>query len=246
MQTQAIQVRNLTVERGGREILKNIDFSIEAGSVTGLLGPSGTGKTTLIRCLVGLQKYQQGDVHVLGTPAGSASLRRQLGYLAQSPGVYADLTVRENVRHFAALHGRKKGDADDAIDNVSLTSAAQQFVRTLSGGQRTRAALACALVAKPKVLVLDEPTVGQDPVLRRELWNHFRSLAKEGTTLLVSSHVMDEAARCDQILLVRDGVVIANDTPDAIRKMTESDDLDEAFLRLVETSPETGAPSRVR
>ncbi len=217
MTPPAIQVRNLVVERGGRTVLDGVGFTVETGSVTGLLGPSGSGKTTLMRCIVGVQKVKSGHVTVLGRPAGTAELRLQVGYLSQSPSVYADLTVEENVRHFAAIYGKSRREAVKSIEDVGLGPARKQFVRTLSGGQRSRASLACALLGDPKLLVLDEPTVGQDPLLRRELWRHFRGLADSGVTVLVSSHVMDEAARCDRILLVREGRIIADDTPGAIR-----------------------------
>lgn len=233
MPNPVIHVRDLVVHRGGRPVLTGVNFTVDAGTVTGLLGPSGSGKTTLIRCLVGVQKIKSGEITVLGHPAGSALLRREVGYLAQSLGVYADLTVEENVRHFAALYGKGKREANRAIHDVGLNSARQQFVGTLSGGQRTRACLACALVGQPRMLMLDEPTVGQDPVLRRELWQQFRQLAESGVTLLVSSHVMDEAARCDRILLIREGNIIADDTPALIRATAGADDLDEAFVRLV-------------
>ncbi|MET7934858.1 ABC transporter ATP-binding protein [Streptomyces sp. NPDC005322] len=246
MPAAAIHVRNLVVHRGGRPVLNGVNFSAMVGTVTGLLGPSGSGKTTLIRSVVGVQKMKRGEVTVLGQAAGSAVLRRQIGYLPQSPSVYGDLTVEENVRHFAALHGKGGKEAARAIDRVALTSARDQFVRALSGGQRTRASLACALVPDPRVLVLDEPTVGQDPVLRRELWQHFRDLAASGVTILVSSHVMDEAARCDRILLMREGGIIADDTPAAIRASAATDDLDEAFLRLVETPRAYRTPTHSR
>jgi ABC-2 type transport system ATP-binding protein len=233
MPNPAIHVSDLVVHRGGRPVLTGVNFTIDAGTVTGLLGPSGSGKTTLIRCIVGVQKIRSGEVTVLGRPAGSAPLRREVGYLAQSLGVYADLTVEENIRHFAALYGKGKYETNKAIDDVGLTSARHQFVRTLSGGQRTRASLACAMVGQPRILMLDEPTAGQDPVLRRELWQQFRRLADSGVTILVSSHVMDEAARCDRILLIRDGNIIADDTPALIRAAADVDDLDEAFFRLV-------------
>nr|WSY56595.1 ABC transporter ATP-binding protein [Streptomyces sp. NBC_00886] len=244
MSTPAIEIRDLVVHRGGRPVLNGVGFTVESGTVTGLLGPSGSGKTTLIRSVVGVQKIKSGSVSVLGRPAGSATLRREVGYVTQSPNAYADLTVEENVRHFGALYGKGKAAADRAIAQVGLTSATRQLVRTLSGGQRTRACLACALVAEPRVLVLDEPTVGQDPVLRRELWQHFRDLAASGVTILVSSHVMDEAGRCDRMLLLRDGKIIADDTPALIRSAANTDDLDEAFLRLVETPTSARTPDR--
>jgi len=233
MADDAIEVRDLVVVRGKRRVLHGLTCAVPRGSVTGLLGPSGSGKTTLMRCVVGVQKIESGTVRVLGHEAGSAPLRRRIGYLTQDPSVYADLTVRENARYFAALYGLPASAADEAIADVGLREAAGQLVRTLSGGQHARASLACALVSKPDMLVLDEPTVGQDPVLRNELWQRFHALAKEGTTLLVSSHVMDEAGRCERLLLIRDGRLIADDTPAAVRASAGTDDLDEAFLRLV-------------
>ncbi|MEV4467182.1 ABC transporter ATP-binding protein [Micromonospora echinofusca] len=230
---EAIAVSDLVVERGGRRVLHGVNARVPRGSVTGLLGPSGSGKTTLLRAVVGVQVVGAGTVTVLGRPAGSPELRRRVGYLTQAPSVYADLTVRENARYFAALHGRGRAEADRAVAEVGLGSAAGQLVGTLSGGQRSRASLACALVGEPELLVLDEPTVGQDPVLRADLWARFHAMAAAGTTLLVSSHVMDEAARCDRLLLIREGRLIADDTPDAVRAAAGTDDLDEAFLRLI-------------
>lgn len=232
----AIAVRGLVVDRGRRRVLHGIDATVPRGSVTGLLGPSGSGKTTLMRAIVGVQVISAGTVTVLGAPAGSPPLRHRVGYLTQAPSVYADLTVRENARYFAALHGRDRSEADRAVADVGLASAAGQLVGTLSGGQRSRASLACALVGKPELIVLDEPTVGQDPVLRADLWARFHALAATGTTLLVSSHVMDEAARCDRLLLIREGRLIADDTPAAVRAAAGVDDLDEAFLRLIRAS----------
>lgn len=229
----AIEVDDLVIDRGGRTVLHGISCSIPRGSVVGLLGPSGSGKTTLIRAVVGVQLIKSGAVTVLGQPAGSAALRRTVGYLTQAPSVYADLTVRENARYFAALYGLPAADADQAIVDVGLGAAAKQLVATLSGGQRSRASLACAMVSKPDVLVLDEPTVGQDPVLRADLWQRFHEMAAAGATLLVSSHVMDEAGRCDRLLLIREGRLIADDTPAAVRAAAGADDLDEAFLNLI-------------
>ncbi|MBL6275648.1 ABC transporter ATP-binding protein [Micromonospora fiedleri] len=229
----AIAVRGLVVDRGGRRVLDGIDAVVPGGSVTGLLGPSGSGKTTLMRAIVGVQVITAGAVTVLGQPAGSAGLRHRVGYLTQAPSVYADLTVRENARYFAALHGRGADEADRAVADVGLAPAARQLVGNLSGGQRSRASLACVLVGDPELIVLDEPTVGQDPVLRADLWARFHELAATGTTLLVSSHVMDEAARCDRLLLIRAGRLVADDTPDAVRSAAGVDDLDEAFLRLI-------------
>jgi len=232
----AIEVSDLVVERGRRRVLQSVSCVVPSGQVTGLLGPSGSGKTTLIRCVVGVQKVVSGTVTVLGRPAGSAALRHRVGYVTQAPSVYTDLTVRENARYFASLHGVNARDADQAIVDVGLGDAAGQLVASLSGGQRARASLACALLSSPDLLVLDEPTVGQDPVLRHDLWQRFHAMAATGTTLLVSSHVMDEAGRCDRLLLIREGRLVADDTPAAIRAATGTDDLEAAFLRLVSTT----------
>jgi ABC-2 type transport system ATP-binding protein len=237
----AVEVRDLVVERGKRTVLHGISCDIPAGQVTGLLGPSGSGKTTLIRAIVGVQIVRSGTVTVLGRPAGSAPLRRELGYVTQAPSVYADLSVRENAHYFAALRGLGATEADRAITDVGLAQARNQLVGNLSGGQRSRASLACALIGHPRLLVLDEPTVGQDPVLRADLWARFHELAAGGTTLLVSSHVMDEAGRCDRLLLVREGRLIGDDTPAAIRARSGTDDLEEAFLRLIRQLDEVAA-----
>jgi ABC-2 type transport system ATP-binding protein len=238
----AVEVRDLVVERGKRTVLHGIGCAIPAGSVTGLLGPSGSGKTTLIRAIVGVQIVKSGTVTVLGRAAGHPANRQTVGYVTQAPSVYADLTVGENARYFASLHGLTAKDADQAISDVGLASAKKQLVGNLSGGQRSRASLACALIGDPRLLVLDEPTVGQDPVLRADLWGRFHELAKGGTTLLVSSHVMDEAGRCDRLLLIREGRLIGDDTPAAIRQEAGTDDLEEAFLRLIREQEVVSTP----
>ena len=235
----AVTVTDLVVDRGRRRVLPGLSFAIPARQVTGLLGPSGSGKTTLMRALVGVQEVRSGEVTVLGHPAGSPVLRSRVGYVTQAPSVYADLSVRENARYFAALYGRGAREADAAVADVGLADAAGQLVADLSGGQRGRASLACALVGGPEVLVLDEPTVGLDPVLRVELWAQFHALADAGTTLIVSSHVMDEAGRCDRLLLLRDGELIADSTPAQLRADGRSEDLEEAFLTLVRTREES-------
>jgi ABC-2 type transport system ATP-binding protein len=231
--SDAIVLSELVVDRGGKRVLHDLSFTVPTGSVTGLLGPSGSGKTTAMRAIVGAQVVRSGTVTVLGLPAGSAALRHRVGYVTQSPSVYTDLTVRENARHFAALYGRSSREADAALDDVGLTDAAGQLVRDLSGGQMGRASLACALVGTPDVLVLDEPTVGLDPVLRVDLWQRFHALAARGTTLVVSSHVMDEAGRCDRLVLLRDGRLVADCTPADLRAEAGTDDLEDAFLRVV-------------
>jgi len=237
----AVTVSALVVHRGHREVLRGLSFGVPPGQVTGLLGPSGSGKTTLMRAVVGVQRVTSGGVTVLGEPAGSPGLRARVGYVTQAPSVYADLSARENVRHFAALYGVPAREADGALADVGLTDAAGQLVRELSGGQQGRVSLACALVGAPEVLVLDEPTVGLDPVLRVELWTRFHALAATGTTLLVSSHVMDEAARCDRLLLLREGDLLADSTPARLRAETGTDDLEEGFLRLIRTREEVAA-----
>jgi ABC-2 type transport system ATP-binding protein len=237
----AVDVTGLTVERGHRPVLDTLSCRIGRGRVTGLLGPSGAGKSTLIRCIVGVQKTKAGSVTVLGEPAGSLTIRRRLGYMSQAPSIYPDLTVLENVCYFAALVGAGRDQARSVIAEVGLAAAEGQVVGTLSGGQRSRASLACALVGSPDVLVLDEPTVGQDPVLREELWQALRLRADSGTTIIVSSHVMDEANRCEQLLLIRDGRLLADDTPAAVKASAGTDDLDEAFLTLIRRREQVAA-----
>jgi ABC-2 type transport system ATP-binding protein len=229
----AIDVTDLVVDRGGKRVLDGVNFTVAAGSVTGLLGPSGSGKTTLLRSIVGVQKLTSGTVTVLGDTAGSPSLRTKVGYVTQSPSVYGDLTIRQNVRYFAINYGVARSAADDAVRAVGLGDIANQMVNSLSGGQQARVSLACALVANPAVLVLDEPTVGLDPVLRRDLWQQFHALAEAGTTLLISSHVIDEAERCERLLLLREGRLLADATPASLLHSTGAPDLEEAFLRLI-------------
>ena len=230
----AIEIRGLRVERGGRVVLPGIDLDVERGLVTGLLGPSGSGKTTLIRAVVGVQIVAGGEVSVLGLPAGAEQLRRRVGYVTQAPSVYGDLTVHENLRYFSRVVGAARERVRDVIERVGLADESGSVVDALSGGQRARVSLATALLGEPELLVLDEPTVGLDPVLRRDLWDFFHSLAGAGTTLLVSSHVMDEAARCDRLVLLRDGRVLAVESPESLLARTGAHELDDAFLRLVE------------
>ncbi|MEV6774051.1 ABC transporter ATP-binding protein [Nocardia sp. NPDC051030] len=235
----AIDVVDLTVQRGKQTVLNGVSFRVAPGSVTGLLGPSGSGKTTLLRAIVGVQKIKSGQAKVLGLPAGTAKLRKQVGYVTQQPSVYGDLTVRQNVRYFALIQGAATAAADEAIRDVGLAELSGRAVDALSGGQRARVSLACALVGNPDVLILDEPTVGLDPVLRRDLWQHFHDLADRGITLLISSHVMDEADRCERLLLLREGKLLADETPGELRAATGAADLEEAFLRLILEQQET-------
>ena len=216
----AIRIRDLRVERGGKVVLGGLSLDVAAGSVTGLLGPSGSGKSTLMRSIVGVQIVAGGDVQVLGRPAGMPELRSRVGYVTQAPSVYGDLTVRENLDYFARILGVDAARVEETIAEVDLGAQARQLVGTLSGGQRARVSLATALLNRPELLVLDEPTVGLDPVLRRDLWDLFHGLAGSGSTLLVSSHVMDEAQRCDALLLLRDGALIGSVTPAELRAQT--------------------------
>jgi ABC-2 type transport system ATP-binding protein len=230
--SSAVEVSGLSVVRGGHEVLHGLSFVVPRGSVCGLLGPSGCGKTTLMRAIVGVQAGVSGAVVVLGEPAGSSGLRRRVGYVTQTPAVYGDLTVRENVDYFADVYGVPRAAASRALADVGLADRAGQLVRTLSGGQMSRVSLATALLSSPELLVLDEPTVGLDPVLRRDLWELFGGLAAAGTTLLVSSHVMDEAVRCDRLLLMRAGLIVADDSPQALVARTGASDVEGAFLTL--------------
>jgi ABC-2 type transport system ATP-binding protein len=229
----AVEVRDLRVSRGGRPVLRGIDLTIARGTVTGLLGPSGCGKSTLMRAVVGVQKVAGGEVRVLGRRAGDAQLRHRVGYVTQAPSVYADLSILENLRYFAAILGVPRDDADRVIGQVGLEGRERDLVARLSGGQRARVSLAAALLGTPELLVLDEPTVGLDPVLRAELWELFHRLAAAGTTLLISSHVMDEANRCGHLLLMRDGAIIADDTLQALLTRTGAAQIEAAFLALV-------------
>jgi ABC-2 type transport system ATP-binding protein len=230
----SVVVDDLHVTRGSREVLHGLSFALVPGEVTGLLGPSGCGKTTLMRVLVGVQRGVRGSATVLGEPAGSPGLRRRVGYVTQAPAVYGDLTVAENLHYFAALTGAANAAA--VLDQVALGPRRDQLVRDLSGGERARVSLATALLGTPELLVLDEPTVGLDPVLRRDLWELFRGLAAAGATLLVSSHVMDEAVRCDRLLLMRDGVVVADDSPAGLLERTGAPDVESAFLAIAEAA----------
>jgi ABC-2 type transport system ATP-binding protein len=232
----AVRTDHLRVIRGKRPALHDFSVQIAKGSITGLLGPSGCGKTTLIRCIVGTQILTKGTVTVLGKTAGSAELRHRVGYLPQDPTIYRDLRVVDNVRYFAALYGFDGQAADAAIDRVGLTDHRTALCANLSGGQRTRVSLACALVCQPDLLVLDEPTVGLDPVLRADLWEQFTELARGGTTLLVSSHVMDEADHCGDLLLMRDGRLVAHTTPTQLREDTGCTSLEDAFLSIIKRS----------
>jgi ABC-2 type transport system ATP-binding protein len=236
----SIAVESLTVRRGGREVIHGITVDVQPERVTGLLGPSGCGKTTLMRAIVGIQVVESGRVTVLGEPADAPTLRQRVGYVTQAPSIYSDLSIRENLRYFARVLDVDRARIDQAIQTVGLDRHADRVVASLSGGEAARASLATALLGEPPILVLDEPTVGLDPVLRRDLWGVFSDLARRGATLLVSSHVMDEAEHCDQLLLMREGEILAEDTPDGLRERTGEAGLDGAFLALIEREAGSG------
>jgi ABC-2 type transport system ATP-binding protein len=235
----SIEIERLDVIRGGRPVLTGISLGVAEGTVTGLLGPSGSGKSTLIRSIVGVQRITSGSVRVLGLPAGSATLRPNVGYLTQELSVYRDLTVRANLRYFAAVLGVDRGRVDQVLEDVSLSDRSDARVANLSGGQQSRVSLATALLGDPRVLILDEPTAGLDPVLREDLWSLFHRLGASGATLLISSHVMEEAMRCQRLLLLRDARLLIDDTPDGLLQRTGESDMDAAFLHLIRQSEAT-------
>jgi ABC-2 type transport system ATP-binding protein len=232
----AIEIRDLRVRRGGKPILPGVSLRVPPGRVTGLLGPSGSGKTTLMHTIINVQIVEGGSVTVLGQPAGTPALRRRVAYVTQAPSVYADLTVQENLRYFARILGAPRQRGEEVIRLVGLSRQTKQVARTLSGGELSRASLAVALLGEPEMLVLDEPTVDVDPILRRELWQTFYELAATGASLLVSSHVMDEAARCHELVLMRNGEIIATGRPDELLERTHSAELEDAFVALAEAA----------
>ncbi|MCK0113868.1 heme ABC exporter ATP-binding protein CcmA [Ornithinimicrobium sp. F0845] len=229
-----VQVADLSVIRGGVEVLHGVDLTVEGGELVGIVGPSGGGKSTLMRAIVGVQANVAGTVRVLGEEAGSPSVRGRIGYVTQSPSIYDDLTARQNLQFFAAIQGVGRRQVEAALTTVDLAGAADQVVGAMSGGQQSRVSLATALLGDPSLLVLDEPTVGLDPVLRRSLWSTFRDLAAAGAAVLVSTHVMDEAERCDRIALLREGRVLATGSPAQLRERTGADTVEAAFLALID------------
>ena len=231
---ECVRIADLKIVRDGKTIIPNLSMQIEHGKIVGLLGPSGSGKTTIFRSIVGVQAIQGGSITVLGKPAGSKNLRTRIGYFTQSASIYTDLTCIENLRYFAHILGDSEISVNEVLELVDLTKNRKQLATSLSGGERARLALATALLGKPELLILDEPTVGLDPVLRRDLWNLFHRLADQGKTLLISSHVMDEADRCDSLFLLRDGRVLASGTPQALKAEAHTEDMETVFISLVE------------
>jgi ABC-2 type transport system ATP-binding protein len=234
----AVTIKNLSVTLGGKvKALKNISIELPASKVVGFIGPSGAGKTTLIRCIVGRHHVNPGEIQVFNEPAGSPQLRRQLTYMTQALSVYPDLTVTENLRYFAVMSGQPRKKIKEIITNVlkdvDMTDKASVLVSNLSGGQKQRVSLATALIGSPKLMVLDEPTTGLDPVLRDSLWGLFNTLAERGTSLIISSHSMDEARRCDDLVLIREGKLIAHSSPQELLQQTGTKTVEESFLKLV-------------
>ena len=240
MSNYAVEARSLRVSRDRNVILHDLTFRLAPAQIVGLVGPSGCGKTTLMRAMAGVQRFT-GEVAVLDRPAGDATLNREIGYAAQSAAVYQDLTVQENLRYFAHVVGAPSTHVDRALEQVELTALRGRVVGRLSGGQRSRVSLAVALLGSPRLLLLDEPTVGLDPVLREQLWSLFRGLAGDGLTLLVSSHVMDEAERCDELLVLRDGVLLAQGAPSHLERQTSTPDMNAAFLALIAAAGQEAA-----
>lgn len=233
MSGTAIQTRHLSITISKQSILRDITLEIPEGTITGLLGPSGAGKTTLMRAIVGLQKPTDGSLTVLDHEAGSRQLRSSIGYMTQNLSIYTDLTVVENLEYFAEISGANYAMVGEIIEQLGLTHQRDTLAEFISGGQKTRVSLAAALLAQPRLLILDEPTVGIDPVLRAEVWKLLKKLANQGTTLLVSSHVMEEAEQCDRIILMRDGRILAHETPKNLKQQTKTTNIESAFLKLV-------------
>ena len=233
----AIAVRDLRVVRGDNLVLPGVTLDIAPGVITGLLGPSGSGKSTFMRAVVGVQIVAGGEVEVLGMPAGAPELRRTVAYVTQHPSIYGDLTIRQNLEYFARVLGEAPTAVDEELARAGLERQAEQYARTGSGGEKGRTSLAAALLGEPELMVLDEPTVGLDPVLRQHLWDLFRGLAERGKTILISTHVMDEADRCDQLILMREGEIVATGSPAELRERTGADDIEQAFMTLAEAGP---------
>lgn len=234
----AVQIKGLDVVLGGDfEALKDVSLDLSEGKIIGFIGPSGAGKTTLIRSIVGRQRLAKGSIDVFGLSAGDKRLRDDVSYMTQEASVYGDLTVTENLEYFATMVGISRSGIGVEVARllrlVDLNDQAGQLVGSLSGGQKQRVSLAIALIGKPRLMVLDEPTVGLDPALREQLWSLFRELAQSDTTLIISSHVMDEAERCDELVLIRNGEVLAHASPADLCKQTGTASVEQSFLKLI-------------
>jgi ABC-2 type transport system ATP-binding protein len=229
----AVEAIGLHKHFGAIRAVDGVDLALPPGRIYGLLGPNGSGKTTLIRLLMGLASATSGKARVMGVDMPSRANLARVGYMTQSDGIYPELSVWENLSFFATLSGQTdKAQKLQVLELVELDKRLGTPALDLSGGMRRRLSMACALVHKPTVIFLDEPTVGVDPALRVQFWAHFRKLAADGATLLVSSHVMDEADRCDELLFIRDGKVLAQGAPVELRKRAGTDNLERAFLKF--------------
>ena len=228
----AVEIEGVRKSFAGVRALDGVNVHIKTGEIYGLLGPNGAGKTTLIRAIVGLVAPEAGTVTVLGRRMPDVDNLRNVGYMTQQAALYPGLSVEENVQFFAAINGADEEGVTGALNLVRLEDRRTSVVATLSGGMRQRCSLTCALVHKPKLLLLDEPTVGVDPQLRVQFWEDFRRMAASGTTIIVSTHVMDEAERCQRLGLIQYGKVLAEGSPDEVRARTGTRNLEEAFLKL--------------
>ena len=238
-----LETRELQKHYGKIHAVDGVDLAIKRGEIYGLIGPNGSGKTTLIRLCLGLLHPTNGAIQLLDKPIPDKSILSEVGYMTQVSALYEELTVRENVAFFSEMCGsHEPAWIDEAISLVDLSDRARSLVQTLSGGMRQRTSLACALAHRPRLLLLDEPTVGVDPQLRATFWSYFRHLADSGVTLIVSSHVMDEAERCDRLGFMRQGKVLAEGSSADLRTRTGTNTLEEAFLKFardgIEGSPQ--------
>jgi len=229
-----VEISQLVKRFGKLRAINHLNLTIQAGETFGLIGPNGSGKTTLIRMLVGLVRPDSGTIRILGERVPGQKVMRQLGYMTQQSALYLDLTARENLQFFASIYGLRGKEQDvrikEMLERVDLAERANDVVNTFSGGMRQRLSLACALVHSPRLVLLDEPTVGVDPELRRSFWNYFHQLNQEGVTIIVSTHHLDEAARCSRLGLMRSGDLLAEDTPEALLRQAGKEDMEEAFL----------------
>ncbi|MFC7392687.1 ABC transporter ATP-binding protein [Scopulibacillus cellulosilyticus] len=232
--SSVLSVQQVSKQFGKKQVLTNISFTIKKPEIFGLLGPSGAGKSTLVKMIAGIEKSSEGDIYLFDKRMPKLSLMEKIGYMAQADALYEDLTAKENLLFFAAIYGigRKKSKEriKTVMETVGLSNDLNKIVRQYSGGMKRRLSLAIALLAEPKLLILDEPTVGIDPVLRYQIWNQFQTLKEAGTIILVTTHVMDEAERCDRLGMIRTGRLIATGTPEQLKSETNQDTIEKAFL----------------
>lgn len=235
MVANTIDVRDVAKKFGDNPVLKQISLQLPVGQIMGLIGPSGAGKTTLVKAILGMEKVDAGTTTVLGTPMPNRKVMQRIGYMAQSDALYEDLTARENIRFFAELMSVPKTKLAMAIDHVAqvvnLTDALDRRVSAYSGGMKRRLSLAIALVQDPELLILDEPTVGIDPDLRQQIWTELYQLKSQGKSILVTTHVMDEAERCDYLMLIREGIALAQGTPQQLEKDYAVTTIEQVFLK---------------